>query len=215
MKAICVLIGASFGRTPAYLKATQQLGKELAERNIKLIYGGGKLGLMGILADTVLENGGKVVGVITKALYEQEAHLGLSELEIVESMQERKKRMVQLADGFIALPGGLGTFEEVFEIWNAAKLKIHDKPFGLLNIDNYFDKLIDFVDYSVNEGFLKQESRELVKVSHNPVTLLDILIKQNAVFGEEEQHTVETENIPALSGMTKVKKLNRMPNTII
>jgi uncharacterized protein (TIGR00730 family) len=193
MKALCVLIGASIGRNPAYLEATKQLGKEIAKRNIKLIYGGGRLGLMGILADTVLENGGKVVGVITKQLYEQEAHLGLSELQIVESMQDRKKIMVQFADGFVALPGGLGTLEEIFEIWNASKLKIHNKPFGLLNTDNYFNKLIEFVDYSIHEEFLKNESRDLIKISDNPISLLNALIKPDLT--SDHQNTVEEEYI--------------------
>src|SRR3990167_1067887 len=169
MKALCVLIGASFGNNPIYLEAAKQLGKELAKRNITLVYGGGKLGLMGMLADTVLENGGRVIGIITKHLYEQEAHLGLSELKIVESMQERKKLMIELADGFMALPGGLGTLEEIFEIWNASKLKIHDRPLGLLNTDNYFNKLIEFVDYSIQAGFLKQESQELIKISGDSI----------------------------------------------
>ena len=177
MKALFVLIGASLGRSPSYFEATKQLGKELVKQNIKLIYGGGRLGLMGVLADTVLENGGEVAGVITKQLFEQEAHLGLSELKIVESMQDRKKIMAQLADGFVALPGGLGTLEEIFEILNAYKLKIHNKPFGLLNIDNYFNKLIEFVDHSIHEEFLKKEYQEIIKISDNPTVLLNALIK--------------------------------------
>jgi len=181
MKTLCVLLGAGFGENPVYLKAARQLGKELAKRDITLIYGGGKIGLMGVLADAVLENDGKVIGVITKHLYQQEAHLGLSELQIVESMQERKKQMIQLAGGFMALPGGLGTLEELFEIWNASKLKVHNKPLGLLNVNNYFNKLIEFLDFSADEGFLKQEFQKLIKVSDNSIALLDILIQQDAI----------------------------------
>lgn len=181
MKALCVFIGANTGKNTTYLEATKQLGKELAKRNIKLIYGGGRLGLMGALADTVLENGGQVTGIITNHLYEQEAHLGLSELKITESMQKRKKQMMQLADGFIALPGGLGTLEEIFEIWNAFKLKIHNKPLGLLNIDNYFNNLIKFIDHSVNQGFLSQKYRELIQISENSIALLDTLTGRNTM----------------------------------
>lgn len=196
MKTLCVLIGASYGKNLNYLEATKKLGNELAKRNMTLIYGGGKLGLMGVLANTVLEGGGKVVGVITKHLYEQEAHLGLSELHIVESMEKRKKRMVQLADGFMALPGGLGTLEEIFEIWNASKLKLHDKPFGLLNTDNYFTKLLEFVSYSAHEEFLKTEHLELIKIENNPITLLDALIKQK-ILKSENQATAEQQYFPA------------------
>jgi uncharacterized protein (TIGR00730 family) len=192
MKALCVFIGASFGHDPAYLEAAKQLGEELVKRNITLIYGGGKLGLMGVLADTVLSNGGLVIGITTKHLYAQEAHLGLSELHVVDSMQERKKRMAQFADGFIALPGGLGTLEEIFEIWNASKLKLHHKPLGLLNTHYYFNKLIGFVDYSIHEGFLKQAFRELIKISDDPITLLDML-KENAASQRLQQQIAEAE----------------------
>ena len=191
MKTLCVLIGASFGRNLTYLETTKQLGKELAKRSIKLIYGGGRLGLMGVLANTVLENGGKVQGIITQHLYEQEAHLGLSELYVAKSMQERKKLMAKFADGFMALPGGLGTLEEIFEIWNASKLKIHNKPFGLLNTDNYFNKLIEFVDHSIHEEFLKQESRDLIKINDDPSVLLDIFTQKNSLSTLKHQHTPE------------------------
>lgn len=195
MESLCVFIGSNLGRNSVYLDSTKQLGKELAKRKIKLIYGGGKLGLMGILADTVLENGGQVLGVITKHLYEQEAHLELSELQVVDSMQERKKIMMQLADGFMALPGGLGTLEEIFEIWNAYKLKIHNKPCGLLNIDNYFNKLIEFMEYSIHEGFLKQELFGIIKIINDPIILLSILIKQNTLL--KYSSTVKAESISA------------------
>ncbi len=176
MKSVCVFIGANIGENSAYLQATKALATEFAKRKIKLIYGGGKLGLMGVLADTILKNGGEVLGLITKRLYDEEAHLGLSELQVVDSMPQRKERMMQLADGFIVLPGGLGTLEEIFEIWNASKLKIHNKPLGLLNINCYFNKLIDFIDHSIQQGFLKAEHRDLIQIQENPVTLLNSLI---------------------------------------
>lgn len=178
MKALCVFIGANFGKNSLYLQATQQLGKELAQRNITLIYGGGKLGLMGALADATLQNKGRVVGVITKQLYDEEAHTNLSHLIVVDSMKERTQLMSELADGFIALPGGLGTLEEVFEIWNTAKMKLHQKPCGLLNTANYFDKLIEFVTHSVNEDFSKQEVMTLIKINKDPIKLLDDLIQK-------------------------------------
>jgi uncharacterized protein (TIGR00730 family) len=176
MRSICVFVGASLGKNPAYLEATKQLGAELAKRNLHLVYGGGRLGLMGILADSVIQNGGTVTGVIPQVLHEREAHAGLSNLHIVNSMQERKKMMEELSDCFIALPGGLGTLEELCEFWNAAKIGVHKKPLALLNTENYFDKFLEFMDYSVDETFLKLHHRALIKVSTNPSQLLDDLI---------------------------------------
>lgn len=181
MKKICVLLGANIGQHPAYIQAAKQLGYELCKRNITLIYGGGRLGLMGILADTILKQGGQVIGIITKSLYDKEAHLNLSELIIVESMQERKKLMMQLSDGFIALPGGLGTLEEIFEIWNAAKIDIHHKPLGLLNINHYFDKLLTFINHAIEEDFLKSEALSLIKISDHHSILIDLLSNPSIV----------------------------------
>lgn len=175
MKSACVFVGASFGQNPVYLEAAMILGTELAKRNIELIYGGGRLGLMGVLANTVLKNGGKVTGVIPLALHQQEAHHELSALHVVNSMQERKSMMNELSDCFIALPGGLGTLEELCEFWNAAKIGIHQKPLALLNVDNYFNKLLEFMDHSVNEKFLKSEHRTLITISNNLSQLLDII----------------------------------------
>lgn len=175
MKVLCVLLGANCGSKSEYIEATKQLAEIIAKNNIKLIYGGGRLGLMGILADTVLEHGGNVTGIITHDLYETEAHLGLSDLCMVNSMQERKKEMMEISDGFIALPGGLGTLEEIFEIWNASKLNLHHKPIGLLNTENYFNKLIEFVDYSLDQKFLKEEHRQLIKVEKDPGKLINIM----------------------------------------
>ena len=179
MKSLCVFMGSSIGRDPNYRKITEQFGEELAKRNMTLIYGGGKLGLMGTLADTVLRKNGKVIGITTKQLYTHEAHLGLTDLHVVDSLQERKKMMVQLADGIIALPGGLGTLDEIFDILNAIKLKIYDKPFGIFNANQYFNKLIEFINYTVHEEFLKLEFQKLIKISDDPAILLDALMKQN------------------------------------
>jgi uncharacterized protein (TIGR00730 family) len=164
MAALCVCIGARLGVNPAYIEATQKLGEGLAKNNITLIYGGSNTGLMGILADTVMKHNGKVVGFIPKHFDKKEVHTNISELHIVKSMHERKMLMAQNADGFVALPGGLGTLEEIFELINAAKLNLHTKPFFIVDINNYFSKLIEFIDYSVHEGFLTLEQRALINV---------------------------------------------------
>jgi len=179
MKALCVMLGANLGVRPEYIEAVKKLGKSLSEKKIKLVYGGGRLGLMGILADTVLQNGGTVTGVITNELCENELHFGVTDMHIVESMQERKKLMMQFSDGFMVLPGGIGTLEEMFEVLNAAKLGLHTKPIGLLNSKNYFDKLIEFFDYSIKEDFSKSHIRELIKISSEPDTLLSLMEKKN------------------------------------
>ncbi len=167
MSALCVCIGANLGVKPIYIEATKQLGKDLVKNNIKLIYGGSNLGLMGILANTVMENGGTVIGFIPHYFNQEQAHSGISELHIVKSIHERKMLMEQYSDGFMALPGGLGTLEEMFELINAAKLSLHKKPFFIVNIDNYFSKLIDFIDYAVQEGFLTAKQRSLINIAPN------------------------------------------------
>ncbi len=180
MKALCVMLGANLGVRPEYIEAVKKLGMSLSERKIKLVYGGGRLGLMGILADTVLQNGGSITGVITNELCEKELHFGVTDMHVVQSMQERKKLMMQFSDGFMVLPGGIGTLEEMFEVLNAAKLGLHTKPIGLLNSVNYFDKLIEFFDYSIKEDFSKSHIRELIKISSEPDTLLALMEKKNA-----------------------------------
>lgn len=172
-------MGANMGVNPEYKAAAIELGKQIALRGHVLLYGGGRLGLMGVLADTVLENGGKVVGIITDHLYALEAHLGLSELQIVKTMQERKVNLINEADVFLALPGGLGTLEEIFEIWNAAKLGLHNKSIGLLNTNHFYYKLMRFVGVLVEEGFLEKESAELVKISDSVSWLLDNLLNES------------------------------------
>jgi uncharacterized protein (TIGR00730 family) len=173
MRSICVFCGSRPGAKPAYRAAAEALGQLLAERGIELIYGGGNIGLMGIVADACLAAGGKVVGVIPRALLEWEVgHEGLTRLEVVDSMHTRKARMAELADGFIALPGGLGTFEELFEILTWAQLGFHNKPIGLLNVDGYYLPLVQMMERGVAEGFMKAENRGLLLAEDNLFALM-------------------------------------------
>ncbi|MBA2484311.1 MAG: TIGR00730 family Rossman fold protein [Nitrosomonas sp.] len=174
MKRICVYCGSSLGKHPDYTKAAHLLAEEMFKRDIGLIYGGASIGIMGQVADAVLALGGEVIGVIPRALALKEvSHSGLTELKIVGSMHERKTLMTDLADGFIALPGGLGTLEELFEILTWAQLGFHQKPCGLLNIGNYYDSLVGFLDHAVDEAFIKPIHRSLLQVSDCPSQLLD------------------------------------------
>ena len=176
MKRICVFCASSPGANPRYLAVANQLGVLLAQRGVGLVYGGGSIGLMGKLADAVLAEGGEVIGVIPRALVDREvAHRGLLNLHIVGSMHERKAMMADLADAFIALPGGLGTLEEFCEILTWAQLGIHRKPCGLLNVRGYFDPLLAFLDHIVAEHFMRPEHRAMVLVEDDPERLLDAL----------------------------------------
>lgn len=173
MKSICVYCGSSIGSSPNLAAAARELGQTLAASNLELIYGGGRVGLMGVLADAVLEAGGRVQGVIPQALADREvAHAGLTQLHIVDTMHQRKAMMAELSDGFIALPGGLGTFEELFEIWTWAQLGMHTKPIGLLNVASYFDLLLQFLDHATSQQLLKPVHRDLLLVSNRPDALL-------------------------------------------
>ena len=155
-RKICVYCGSSRGEDSVYAKAAEALGKEIAYNNNTLVYGGAKIGLMGILADTVLAEGGSVIGVMPNNLADLEiAHDGLSELFLCQDMHARKKKMSELSDGFIAMPGGLGTLEEFFEIWTWAQLGIHSKPIGIFNVDSYFDPMIFFIEKAISAGFIK------------------------------------------------------------
>lgn len=171
---ICVYLGSNTGRTSVYVEQAQALGRELARRGIGLVYGGSNVGLMGALADATLQAGGRVIGVLPERLKSKEmAHPGLTELHIVATMHERKHMMADLADGFIALPGGAGTFEEIFETWTWAQLGFHAKPCGLLNIAGYYDKLADFLDHAAQERFMREEHRTMLMVESSPAALLD------------------------------------------
>jgi len=177
MKRICVFTGSSPGARAEYAGAAKGLGALLAERGCTLVYGGAKVGLMGVLADSVLAGGGRVVGVIPEGLLAREvAHRELSELRVVASMHERKATMAELSDGVIALPGGLGTLEEFFEMLTWAQLGMHAKPCGLLNVRGYFDRLLDFLDHSVSERFVAEMHRGMVLSERDPSALLERML---------------------------------------
>jgi uncharacterized protein (TIGR00730 family) len=177
MKALCVFCGSSSGIKPDYSAIAQQLGGELARRRIRLIYGGGRVGLMGALADAALQAGGEVIGVIPQMLLDKEVgHAGLSELRVVETMSQRKWVMGELSDAFLALPGGIGTMDELFEAWTWTQLDIHHKPCGLLNFQGYYDPLIAFLDRAVEEGFLRPRHRAALFAEQD----LDRLLKSLA-----------------------------------
>jgi uncharacterized protein (TIGR00730 family) len=174
MKNICVYCGSSPGRLDAYADGARALAQALVARDLGLVYGGASIGLMGLVADTVLQLGGRAVGVIPHALARKEvAHKNLTELHITQSMHERKTLMAELSDGFIAMPGGIGTFEEIFEVWTWAQLGIHAKPCGLLNVAGYYDWLTTFLDHAAAEQFLKPQHRGVLIVEQEPVALLD------------------------------------------
>jgi uncharacterized protein (TIGR00730 family) len=174
MRRVCVFCGSSPGKSPAYLDAARATGRALAERGIALVYGGGSVGLMGAVADATLDAGGEVVGVIPRALELRElAHRRLTTLHVVGSMHERKAKMAALAEGFIALPGGMGTLEELAEILTWAQLGLHARPVGLLDAAGYYGPLIEFFDRAVAEGFVRPEHRRLLIVGTEPGPLLD------------------------------------------
>jgi uncharacterized protein (TIGR00730 family) len=173
VKRVCVFAGSSAGNNEMHRRATVALAKALAARETELVYGGGCVGLMGVLADAMLEHGGRVIGVIPRSLMEREVgHRGVSELKVVESMHERKAEMASLADGFIALPGGFGTLDEMFEVLTWAQLGLHAHPCGVLNSDGYFDALFAFLDRAVAERFLRPEHRALWIADDDPDRLL-------------------------------------------
>ncbi len=174
MNALCVYCGSASGSDAGYLAMARTLGEELANRGIRLVYGGASIGLMGEVANTVLAAGGEVTGVLPRNLFRREVpHHGLTQLIEVDSMHERKARMASLADGFIALPGGLGTLEELFEILTWAQLGMHDKPCGLVNVAGYYDLLDQFLDQCVERGFIRAHHRQMLLLSDDPVRLLN------------------------------------------
>jgi uncharacterized protein (TIGR00730 family) len=173
---ICVFCGSSVGVRPAYAAAARELAVELCRRRLGVVYGGGGIGLMGTLADAMLELGGEVIGVIPRRLSTKElAHTGLTRMHVVESMHERKALMASLADGFIAMPGGLGTFEETLEILTWSQLGIHRKPIGVLNVERYYDGLLAMLAHAVDEGFVPHEFQSLSVSAETPAELLDLI----------------------------------------
>lgn len=176
MQSVCVFCGSNLGVREEHQAAAREVGRLLAARGLTLIYGGGRVGLMGALADAALAAGGKVIGVIPKILYRKElAHEGLTELRVVGSMAERKAVMGELADAFISLPGGIGTLDELTEVWTWSQLGLQHKQSGLLNVNGYFDALIEFLDGAVTGGFLRPEHRRLLLVESDAARLLERL----------------------------------------
>ncbi|MDH0893474.1 MULTISPECIES: TIGR00730 family Rossman fold protein [unclassified Pseudomonas] len=176
LKSVCVFCGASPGARPIYREAAENLGRSLAERGLTLVYGGGAVGLMGVVADAALAAGGEVIGIIPQSLERAEiGHKGLTRLEVVDGMHARKARMAELADAFISLPGGLGTLEELFEVWTWGQLGYHAKPLGLLEVDGFYSRLTDFLDHLVAERFVREQHRAILQISQSPGELLDLM----------------------------------------
>ena len=186
IRNVCVFCGSRSGNDPRYAAAARELGQLLVERRYGLVYGGGRVGLMGEIATAVLDAGGEAVGVIPEALLQREVgHGALTRLEVVDSMHARKARMAELADGFIAMPGGFGTFEEWFEIITWGQLGIHAKPCVLLNVDGYFDPLLALVERGAREGFIRDEHRELFAVAATPSGVLDCIANMRPPRNEQ------------------------------
>ena len=173
LTTICVFCAAGAGRDPIYAAQARAMGAYLAESGRRLVYGGGRTGLMGALAEGALGAGGDVIGIMPKHLVEHEvAHTGLTELRVVGSMHERKAMLAELSDGFVAMPGGLGTLEELFEVWTGGQLGLHRKPYGMLNVNGYFSPLLTFLDHAVTEQFFRPVYRALLVVDTEPASLL-------------------------------------------
>jgi uncharacterized protein (TIGR00730 family) len=183
---ICVFCGTNTGSRPAYGAAARELGRVLAEQEIELVYGGASVGIMGELADSVQEHGGHVTGIIPQQLMEKEAaHTGIRNLIVVASMHQRKSQMADLSDGFIALPGGIGTLEGFFEVLTWGQLGIHAKPSGILNVEGYFDALSEFLDHAVREGFLTEMHRHAIALDSDATQLLDRMRAYSPPAGEK------------------------------
>jgi uncharacterized protein (TIGR00730 family) len=177
MKRICVFCGSSTGIRPAYAQAARELGAGIAGRGVGLVYGGGKVGLMGVLADAVLSHGGEVIGIIPQGLVDKElAHTGLTELRVVQSMHQRKALMAELSEAFLALPGGYGTLEEFCEMLTWSQLGLHRKPCGLLNLEGFYDPFLAQIDHAVSAQFIRPEHRSLLQAHSQPGPLLEQLL---------------------------------------
>ena len=184
MKRLAVYCGSSMGNDPAFADAARAIGSEMARRGIGLVYGGGRLGLMGVVADAVLAGGGEAHGVIPQALIDLEvAHVGLTELHVVETMHERKAKMTDLTDAFVALPGGIGTYDELFEAWTRNALGYHSKPFALLNVSGFWDAMTGFLDHATSSGFMSPARRAQLLVAESVDDVLSKL--DTAIAGSE------------------------------
>lgn len=176
MKAVCVYCGSSNGVKPVYADAAKAFGRALVQNGLSLVYGGGRVGLMGTIADEVLALGGRAVGVIPQLLMNKEVgHTGLTELHVVADMHERKKMMADLSDAFVSMPGGVGTFEELFEVYTWAQLGYHQKPVALLNVEGYYDPLLAMLRHTVDEGFMRAPFIDMLKAEADPVQLIKVL----------------------------------------
>jgi uncharacterized protein (TIGR00730 family) len=176
MKSVCVFCGAGKARNPIYNDRAKELGNLIAERNLRLVYGGASVGLMGTVADGVLEKGGDVYGILPDFLFKKEVgHTGIQKLEIVDSMHIRKQKMYESSDAFIILPGGIGTLDEFFEVFTWSQLELHNKPIGLYNINNYFNKLLNFISETIAEGFFSEDILKKLNISTHGEELLDTL----------------------------------------
>ncbi|WP_091910934.1 LOG family protein [Chitinasiproducens palmae] len=186
MKSVCVYCGSANGARPAYAAAARAFGQALADAGLTLVYGGGSVGLMGIVADAALGAGGEVVGIIPQLLMDKEVgHHGLSRLEVVPDMHQRKKRMADLSDAFISLPGGAGTLEELFEVYTWAQLGYHRKPIGLLNVAGFYDPLLTMLRHTVAEGFLREPYLDLLLTERDPAALLDLCRRFESPAGDK------------------------------
>lgn len=175
-RRLCVFCGSGKGARDIYIEAAELLGHELAKRQIELVYGGGNVGLMGVIADAALASGGHVIGVIPEQLMARElGHAGIQDLRVVKTMHERKAMMAELADAFIAMPGGIGTYEEFFEVLTWAQLGIHEKPCALLNVDGFYNPVLNLLNHAVEEQFIRTAHREMVVVDDDPARLLDAM----------------------------------------
>ena len=174
MKRLCVFCGSSYGSSPSFTAAARELGEAIAARGIELVYGGARVGLMNEVADAALAKGGKVIGVLPRFMSQKElAHESLTELHVVETMHQRKQLMAELSDGFVALPGGFGTFEEIFEAMTWQQLHLHRSPCALFNVAGYYDKLVEFLDVSVASGFVRQDLHDSLIVANNVEDLFE------------------------------------------
>ncbi|PCE24949.1 Rossman fold protein, TIGR00730 family [Paraburkholderia acidicola] len=186
MKSVCVYCGSSSGARPLYVEAARAFGRALVEHDLALIYGGGKVGLMGTIADTVMEAGGRAIGIIPELLVSKEiGHRGLTELHVVPDMHHRKKMMADLSDAFVAMPGGVGTLEELFEAYTWAQLGYHQKPVAVLNIDGFYDPLIAMLEHTVQEGFMRQTYLDMLQVDSDPTALIGKLQHHQPIVADK------------------------------